>query len=69
MNQFIFESRQKTILGIMMLIGVISLVITFMGDDQFHTRFWSNVLHNSVYFTGVGLLALFMLGAKITAWA
>ena len=53
----------------MMLIGVISLVITYMGDDSYHTRFWSNVLHNSVFFTGIGLLALFMLAAKITAWA
>ncbi|HUR31952.1 MAG TPA: hypothetical protein VMZ69_11015 [Saprospiraceae bacterium] len=69
MNQFIFEKRQRTLFGVMMLIGVISLVITYMGDDQFHTRFWSNVLHNSVFFTGIGLLALFMLAAKITAWA
>ncbi len=69
MNQFIFESRQKTLLGVMMLIGIISLAITYMGDDQFHTRFWSNVLHNSVFFTGVALMALFMLGVKITAWA
>ena len=53
----------------MMLIGVIALVITFMGDDQYHTRFWSNILHNSVFFTGVALMALFMLAAKITAWA
>jgi hypothetical protein len=69
MNQFIFEKRQKTLFGIMMLIGLISLVITFMGDDQWHTRFWSNVLHNSVFFTGIGLMALFMIAAKITAWA
>ncbi len=69
MNQFIFEKRQRTLFGVMMLIGVISLVITYMGDDQYHTRFWSNLLHNSVFFTGIGLLALFMLSAKITAWA
>lgn len=69
MNQFIFESRQKTLFGVMMLIGVISLVITYIGDDPHHTRFWSNVLHNSVFFTGIGLLALFMLAAKITAWS
>jgi len=69
MNQFIFESRQRTLFGVMMLIGVISLVITYMGDDPYHTRFWSNVLHNSVFFTGIGLLALFMLAAKITAWS
>src|SRR5688500_8973771 len=69
MNQFIFENRQKTLFGVMMLIGVISLVITYMGDDAHHTRFWSNILHNSVFFTGIGLLALFMLAAKITAWS
>lgn len=69
MNQFIFETRQKTLLGAMMLIGVISLVITYMGDDQVHTRFWSNILHNSVFFTGVALMALFLIAAKITAWS
>ena len=69
MNQFIFESRQKTLLGVMMLIGVISLVITYMGDDAMHTRFWSNVLHNSVFFTLIALMALFMIAASITAWA
>jgi len=52
-----------------MLIGVISLVITFMGDDAHHTRFWSNMLHNSVFFTGVALMALFLIAAKITAWS
>ncbi len=69
MNQFIFEKRQRTLFGIMMLIGLISLMMTFMGDDQWHTRFWSNVLHNSVFFTGIALMALFMISAKITAWA
>ena len=69
MNQFIFETRQKTVLGVMMLIGVISLVVTYMGDDHSHTRFWSNVLHNSVFFTGVALMALFLIAAKITAWS
>ncbi len=53
----------------MMLIGVISLVITYIGDDHAHTRFWSNVLHNSVFFTGVALMALFLIAAKITAWS
>lgn len=56
-------------LSIMMLIGVISLVITYIGDDHSHTRFWSNLLHNSVFFTGVALMALFLIAAKITAWS
>lgn len=69
MNQFIFERRQKNLFGAMMLIGIIALVMTYMGDDAAHTRFWSNVLHNSVFFTLVSLMALFMISASITAWA
>jgi hypothetical protein len=69
MNQFTFDKRQRTLFGAMMLIGIISMVITWMGDDAYHTRFWSNLLHNSVFFTGVALMALFMLAASITAWA
>jgi hypothetical protein len=68
-NQFIFDKGQKTLLGAMMLIGVISMTITYVGDDLHHTRFWSNVLHNSVFFTGVALMALFLIAAKITAWS
>jgi hypothetical protein len=69
MNQFKFEGKLKTTFLIMMLIGVISMVMTFIGDDEFHSRFWSNFLHNSVFFTGIGMMALFMLCAKITAFA
>ncbi|HXR81434.1 MAG TPA: hypothetical protein VN763_10970, partial [Saprospiraceae bacterium] len=69
MNQFTFDNRQKTLFGAMMLIGIISMVITWMGDDAYHTRFWSNLLHNFVFFTGTSLMALFMLSASITAWA
>ena len=53
----------------MMAIGLLSLIITFIGDDGYHTRFWSNILHNSVFFTGLGILALFMVAVKITAWS
>ncbi|HEX5112939.1 MAG TPA: hypothetical protein VFV79_08835 [Saprospiraceae bacterium] len=69
MNQFIFDKRQRTLFGAMMIIGLISMIITWMGDDAYHTRFWSNLLHNSVFFTGIALMALFMLSASITAWA
>lgn len=69
MNTFIFEKRQKTLFGAMILIGIISMLITYMGDDAHHTRFWSNLLHNGVFFTMVSLMALFMLSASITAWA
>lgn len=71
MNQFRFQGGLKTTLLILMAIGVISLVITYLGDsaDMHHPRFWSNILHNSVFFTGIAALALFFLCACITAWA
>lgn len=69
MNQFTFKSGLRTTLLIMIAIGLVSMVMTFLGDDPMHTRFWSNILHNSVFFTGIGLLAFFMWSVHITAWS
>jgi hypothetical protein len=71
MNHFRFEGGLKTTLLILMAIGVISLVITYMGDnpDMHHPRFWSNILHNSVFFMGIAFIALFFLCTCITAWS
>jgi hypothetical protein len=70
-NTYKIPARQTMILGVGMLIGLLSLVLTYFGgnDDELHTRFWSNILHNSVFFTGIALMAVFFLSASITAWA
>lgn len=68
MNQFVFEKQQKSTFIGMMILGVICMVLTFVGDDAFHTRFWSNFLHNSVYFTGIAFGALFVLSASLLAY-
>jgi hypothetical protein len=71
MNQFRFEGGLRTSLLILIAIGVLSLVITYIGDsaEMHHPRFWSNMLHNSVFFTGIACLALFFLCVCITAWS
>ena len=71
MNQFKFEGGLKTTLLILIAIGIGSLVITYLGDsaEMHHPRFWSNILHNSVFFTGIACLGLFFLCVCITAWA
>jgi hypothetical protein len=69
MNQFTFEDRQKKVLLSGIVLGVICLLLTFINDDPFHSRFWSNFLHNSVFFTGVGFIALFVLSAKFLAYS
>jgi len=61
------KTRITLIVG--MIVGLLCLVLTFIGDDGLHTRFWSNFLHNSVFFTGIALMAGFFMCASITAWA
>ncbi len=68
-TQFEFESRTKTILLAGMGLGVLCLGLTWFGDDEFHTRFWSNWLHNSVYFTGIAFTAMLFYAAQTTAFA
>ncbi|MBP6396617.1 MAG: hypothetical protein KBF57_01215 [Saprospiraceae bacterium] len=69
MNQYTITNTLRTILFSMMGIGLLCLVLTWMGDDHGHTRFWSNVLHNSVFFTGIAIMATFFMAASITAYA
>ena len=69
MNQFTFESRYKNVLIGFMVLGLVCLGITFAIDDGLHTRFWTNYLHNSVFFTGIALMALFTMTAFTTAMA
>lgn len=69
MNQFVFEGKLKTLLAIFMGIGVLCLGLTWFMDDELHSRFWSNLLHNSVFFTGISFLALFFIAVCVTAYA
>ncbi|MBR9920630.1 MAG: hypothetical protein GYB31_07300 [Bacteroidetes bacterium] len=70
MNQFTFESKQKTILLAFMGLGALCLALSFFMDAQpAHARFWSNFLHNTVFFTGIAFVSLFVMTAFITAYA
>lgn len=70
MNQFIFAAKHKAVLFGFMILGLICMALTFfVGDNELHTRFWSNYLHNTVFFTGIGYISLFVIAAFITAWA
>jgi len=68
-TQFVFDGKLKRNLIIGMGLGVLCLVWSAIGDDEYHTRFWTNYLHNSVYFTGIAFTAMFFLSAQITAFA
>jgi hypothetical protein len=82
MNQFIFESKHKTVTIGMMIVGALCLVLSFFmepaaltatGADgvvhNTHARFWTNFLHNSVFFTGIAFISFFVITASVTAYA
>jgi hypothetical protein len=69
MNQFSIPNSLRTILISLMVLGALCLGLTWMNDDASHTRFWTNVLHNSVFFTGIAIMATFFMAASITAYA
>ncbi|MBL7827400.1 MAG: hypothetical protein JNJ57_12255 [Saprospiraceae bacterium] len=68
-TQFVFESKTKRLLIGGMALGVLSLLFIFLNDDEYHTRFWSTWLHNSVFFSGIAFTAMFFLSGEITAFA
>jgi hypothetical protein len=69
MNQYTMTSGHRNILFGAMGIGLICMILTWIGDDAHHTRFWSNFLHNSVFFTMISAMAVFFIATCITAYA
>jgi hypothetical protein len=71
MENFVFSSRAKTITGGAALIGLVCLIASYFADggEGHHMRFWTNLLHNSVFFLGIGFIAAFAYSAFTTAYA
>ncbi len=68
-TQFVFERKTRTLLIGGMVLGALCLGLTYFNDDEYHKRFWTNWLHNSVFFTGIAFTSMFFLSAQITAFA
>lgn len=69
MNQYTLPARERLFLMICMIVGIVCMGITYFTDDALHSRFWSNFLHNSVFFTGIAFLAIFFLCANVIAFS
>lgn len=75
MKQFIFEAKQKNFLMAMMGLGLLCLILSYVFEPEqvaaggFHVRFWSNFLHNAVFFTGMAFMITFVIAAFTTAYA
>ncbi len=68
MKEFVFEQKQKNFFIALIVIGLVSMIWTFFHDDVEHTRFWTNFLHDSVFFTGITFIATFTIAAFTTAY-
>ena len=75
MKQFTFEQKQKNFLLGFMALGFISLIASYFIDPTLqyspttHTRFWTNLLQNSAFFTLISFTAIFVTAATITMYA
>ncbi|MEM8583597.1 MAG: hypothetical protein AAGF87_04970 [Bacteroidota bacterium] len=70
MENFVFSSRAKTVTLSFGVLGVLCLIATYLlYPESHHMRFWTNFLHNSVFFLGIALIANFVLAAFTTAYA
>lgn len=67
---FVFDGKTKLFTIVLMAIGVICLGLSYTSGtpDMHHMRFWTNYLHNSVFFTGIAFTAVLFLAAHALAW-
>jgi len=70
MNEtFQFTDQLKKKLFIMMGIGLLGLVLVFLTQpENQHARFWSNILANTYYFTGISIFGMFAVAAGTLAY-
>jgi hypothetical protein len=67
---FVFDGKTKLFTIILMVIGAVCLGWSYVSgpEDMHHMRFWTNYLHNSVFFTGIAFTAVLFLAAHALAW-
>ena len=69
MNQFTFTNKEKRFSIALMIVGVVAIVWGLFTGEHSETRTWTNILHNTVFFTGIAFMSLFLLAAHTTAYA
>ena len=57
--------------GITAVVGLLLLIASYFvdGGEAHHMRFWTNLLHNAAFFTGISFMACFAYAAFTTAYA
>jgi len=69
-ERFEFTDSIKKPLIYAIIAGVIGLVLSyFLYPENEHSRFWTNLLTNAYFFTGIGIFGLFFIAATQLAYA
>jgi hypothetical protein len=67
--KFVFDAKLKLFTIVLIVIGAVSLGLTYYtGSEHSHIRFWTNLLQNSVFFTGIAFASLFFIATHTVAW-
>lgn len=70
MTTYTIPSKQRSLLLGGIVVGILCLAGSwFFDSDAHHMRFWTNFLHNSVFFTGIAFMAVMFYAICNTAWA
>ncbi len=74
--RYVMSSTFRSVLLGGVVLGVVCLILSYFfdpidasNDSHFHSRFWSNLLHNGVFFMGIGFMSLFLVAAKILMYS
>lgn len=67
---FVFEGKAKMFTLVLMAIGAVCLALSYTSGapEMGHMRFWTNYLHNSVFFVGIAFTAVLFISAHALAW-
>lgn len=67
---FVFDGKAKLFTFVLMAIGAICLGLSYTSGtpEMGHMRFWTNYLHNSVFFTGIAFAAVLFISTHALAW-
>ncbi|MFN8309177.1 MAG: hypothetical protein U0T73_04390 [Chitinophagales bacterium] len=64
-EKFEFKDNLKKVFYGMIAAGVLGMVgAFFLFPDNHHSRFWSNILINTYFFTGIGIFGIFFVSAN-----
>lgn len=67
---FVFDGKTKIFTLSLIAIGALCLILSYFSGtpEMHHLRFWTNLLHNSVFFAGIAFAAVLFLACHALAW-